>query len=202
MSWVAVGVAAGSMIMSISAGEEAKKAAGKEADLTKIAARNRRDAVDFEADVLQVQAGQTVAAAQRDALDIQRMTRLALSRVIAVSAASGGGASDSSTVHHIVETVAKEGSYNAQRALYAGEEKARLMNIQALEMHKQGEYYVQEGDLAATAINQRGSAAQTAGYSQALSTAAGMYGKYGGRGWQTTAQQPKTLGSYNWDINV
>src|SRR4051812_27274883 len=112
MSWIAVGVTAVSIATSYGAGQQAKKAAGKDAELQREAGARRKAAAEFEANTLEVQAGQQIAAAQRDMIDVQRVGRLAQSRAVALAAASGGGAS-APTITRLVGNMAKETSYNA-----------------------------------------------------------------------------------------
>jgi hypothetical protein len=113
--------------------------------------------------------------------DVQRATRLAESRALALAAASGGGAS-SPTVLNIIANLAKEGSYNAARALYAGEEQARLMKIQAIEKRRLGEFDLTAGNLAGLASESRGRAAQQRSYANILDTTGSLFLKYGGNG--------------------
>lgn len=195
MSWIAVGVTAVSVVTQMSAASQAKKAASTEAALNEQNAQaarelgaKKRQIAEFEAGVLETQAGQQIAAAQRDMLDVQRASRLAQSRAVALSAASGGGAT-SPTVVNLVANLAKEGAYNAARSLYSGEEKSRLMQLQAFERRQQGEieekaaeYQGRSYDLQATAAEQRGSAAQTAAFGNIIGSIGGLYGKYGGGG--------------------
>lgn len=181
MSWIAVGVVGASVVMQYSAGRQAKKAAGQEAELNREAGQQRKAAAEFEANVLEGQASNVVGAAQRDMLDVQRQTRLAQSRAVALAAASGGGAS-APTVTKLVGDLAKEGSYNAARALYAGEEKAFLMQQQAEQLRKSGEFAELSGNLQANASESRGRAAQLQSYGNMLSSVGGLYGKYGGNG--------------------
>lgn len=181
MSWVAVGVGVASIAVSVSGSNRAKKNSDREAELQRRAGEARNAAAQLEANVLEAQAGQTIAASQRDMFDVQRASRLAQSRAIALSAASGGGAS-SPTVMNIVGNMAKEGAYNAARALYAGEEQARLMRIQAVEKRRLGEFDMTAGNLAGLAAEGRGRAAQLSSYGTVLNTAGSLYAKYGGRG--------------------
>lgn len=181
MSFVAIAGLAlglGSTILSAKSGSEGKKAAEREAELQRRAGEARKAAAELEADVLERQAGQTVAAAQRDMFDVQRATRLAESRALALSAASGGGAS-SPTVINIIANIAKEGSYNAARALYAGEEQARLMKIHAIEKRRLGEFDLTAGNLAGLAAEGRGKAAVTKSYANILDTTGSLFTKYG-----------------------
>jgi hypothetical protein len=177
----AVGLGLGSLLTSMKSGSAQKQALDQQADLQRQAGEARKTAADLEANVLEVQAGQTVAAAQRDMFDVQRATRLAQSRAVALSAASGGGAS-SPTVLNIVGNMAKEGAYNGARALYAGEEQARLMKIQAIEKRRLGQFDMTAGSLAGLATENKGRGAQLSSYGTILNTAGSLFGKYGGAG--------------------
>jgi hypothetical protein len=170
-----------STILSAQSGKSAKQAADREADLQRQAGDARNAAAQLEADVLEQQAGQTVAAAQRDMFDVQRAARLAESRALAVAAASGGGAS-APTVLNVIGNIAKEGAYNGARALYAGEEQARLMRIQALEKRRLGQFDMTAGNLAGLASESKGRGAQLASQATILNTVGSLYGKYGGAG--------------------
>lgn len=181
MSWIAVGVGVvgAGTLLTYSAGQEAKKAAGQDAELQREAGASRKAAAEFEANVLEVQAGQQIAVTQRDMMDVQRAGRLAQSRALALSAASGGGAS-SPTVTKLIGDLAKETSYNAARALYAGEEKSRLLKLQAQTLREQGEFAQVSGNLAGEAALSRGRGAELASYGSILGQAGGLFGKYGG----------------------
>lgn len=164
MSWVGVGMGVASIgagLYSANQGSEAQKKAG--------AVKNR--AANLEADVLEQQASNAIGAAQRDAFDLQRESRLAQSRAIALSAASGGGASTAPTVVKLVSNLAKEGSYNSARALYAGMESARLKRLQATELRTMGEFAVVGSNIAAEAEQAKGAAS-------ALNTGTSLYAKY------------------------
>lgn len=120
----------------------------------------------YEADQLDVQAGLKRATSQRQAIDEKRQATLALSRGLAVSAASGGGADDP-TVVNALSGIAGEGEYRALTQLYNGEETARGMEAEA-------------------AAKRRGaSSTQSAGRLSALgtvlSTGASVYDRYGGK---------------------
>lgn len=196
MSWVAVGVTAASVVVSYQGGQEGKKAAGKEAEFQRLAGQKRKEAADFEANVLEVQATQKIAAAQRDMLDVQRITRLAESRAQALSAASGGGAT-SPTALNIIGNLSREGAYNAARALYSGEETARTMRLQAFEKRQEGEFAEIGGNMQAEAAQGRGKAAELQSYANILGSVGGLYGKYGGRG--PGSSGGGSSGGMNWD---
>lgn len=182
MSWAALVIGGVSVGLSLYSSNEAKKAAAKEAELQREGGDKRRDAAFFEANVLEQQATARIAAGQRDALDQTRTAKLAVSRAVALGAASGGGVSTSPTVLNIVGGIAKEGAYNSARALYQAEESARLLRLEAFEKRRLGEFGQVGGNLQALAAEERGKAAQFGGYATAVGTVGGLYGKYGGRG--------------------
>ena len=173
--------AGASILTSLSAADSAADAAEKEAEMTRRAAARKKAAAELEATVLETQAGQQIAASQRDMLDLQRAARLAQSRTTAIAAASGGGAT-APTVVKLIGDLAKEGSYNAARALYSGEEKARLMKLQAFQKRIEGEFATESGEFAALAAESRGEAAQMSSFGTILNTASGLFSKYGGGG--------------------
>ena len=120
------------------------------ADDARLAGRRENVERQFEARQLEQQAGQSIAAAQRDALEERRNANLAASRALALAGASGGGASDP-TIVRIVSSLKGEGSYRAGVALYKGEEQARKLRMGAA-----GKTY--EGLLAEDQGNRKGSA--------------------------------------------
>jgi len=183
MSWVAVGVAVGGLVLQAQGQRQAKKASEKQAALEAEAGAARKRAAEFEANVLDSQASQAIALAQRDMLDARRAGELASSRAIALAAASGGGAT-APTVTRIVGDITKEASYNSMRALYAGEERARLMRLQARNLREQGEFAQTQGLLAAGAAESRARSQELATYATLVQGAGGLYAKYAGGGFQ------------------
>lgn len=181
MSWVAVGVTAASVGVSLYSANKAGKAADKQAALEEQAGQKRKEAAYFEANVLETNATQAVAVAQRNMMDAQRVAKLAESRATALAAASGGGAT-SPTALNVISNIAKEGSYNAARALYQGEETARVLRLQAFEKRQQGEFDMTQGSLSGEAARLRGSSQEAQSYANMLSAGGGLYAKYGGRG--------------------
>jgi hypothetical protein len=119
-------------------------------------------------------AGQERASAQRQAENERRAGRLAVSTALARSAASGGGAADP-TVLKIYGDLAAEGEYNAQTALFEGEESAR-------DLEMQGGAAAYEGAAANEASRFKSSAYKRAGYLSAagnvLSMGSDFYSKY------------------------
>lgn len=120
-----------------------------------------------EALQLEQQAGQDRASAQRAAIEQRRSARYMQSRVQALAAASGAGASDP-TVVNLQNSIDAEGEYAALTAMYEGEDVARSK------------------EFAASVARKQGSAAATASYLKAgstlLSGASSWYDKYGAGG--------------------
>lgn len=93
-------------------------------------AKNEANLAQFQSEQLRVNAGQAQAAAQRNAIDIERQTQLNASRALAVAASSGGGAFDPTVVSLLAQNAA-DGAYRKAAALYEGEDQARALNLQA-----------------------------------------------------------------------
>jgi hypothetical protein len=89
-----------------------------------------RRAASFQADQMRQNAGQAQASAQREAINVDRQAQYIASAALASAAASGGGASDP-TVVNLIARNAGEMAYRKSVALYEGDDKARMMNLQA-----------------------------------------------------------------------
>ena len=89
-----------------------------------------QQAAEYQAAQLRQNAGLQQASAQRQAFDIDRQSQYVASAALASAAASGGGASDP-TVVNLISRNAGEFAYRKAVALYGGDERARLMNMQA-----------------------------------------------------------------------
>ena len=88
-----------------------------------IAASNQ---AEFEAKQLEQKSKEERAASQRDALEARKQSAMVQSRQQAVAASSGGGAgSDAPTIMKLMADTAGRGEYQAQSALYGGEQRAR-----------------------------------------------------------------------------
>ena len=88
------------------------------------AGKAQQKGLEYQAAQMEVQAGQERAAAQRRAMDERRKKTLTQSRAQAISAAGGGGSLDP-TIVDIMGDLEAEGEYNANVAMYEGEERAR-----------------------------------------------------------------------------
>lgn len=234
---VATTVAGG--VLSVVGGEEAAKgakgagsealAAGQRAaaayrdygarvaESDRIKASRAKTAAEFAAEQAEVNAGQQLAAAQRDAVEERRQAKLVASRAIAVAAASGAGASDPS-VSFLVGRIKGEGTLRAANALYAGEDRARQLRMAAaakryegLTAEEAGELNAQDalasaeakavseeargvaaknaGDVAAQTARNRGLQGALPAIGAGLTKAASLFDKYGdaSRGWPLPA---------------
>lgn len=133
--------------------------------------KRRRVAAEFEAEQLEVLAGQKIAAAQRDAYEERRKATLVQSRALALAAASGASASDSNVVSLLANT-AGEGAYRAAVALYQGEDAARTARLQASARRY-------EGWMAEVAGEDTQEAYETKATGSLLSGAGSLFAKYG-----------------------
>jgi hypothetical protein len=93
-------------------------------------AEAEQQAANYKAAEEQRLGQQQVASAQRTALDEKRKSAYVQSRLQAVSAASGGGASDP-TVIKLSSDIAAQGEYNALSALYSGQSQNVALQNQA-----------------------------------------------------------------------
>jgi hypothetical protein len=97
---------------------------------TILSAKSQMDQADYQEQLgrvqnqaLQQKANQDAASAERTQEQTNRQTQFTLSRDQAISAASGGSATDPSVLN-VEGQVAQQGDYNALAALYAGQSKA------------------------------------------------------------------------------
>lgn len=135
------------------------------------AGKSQKAAADFEAEQLRINAGQSVASAQRDALEQRRKASIVASRALAVASASGAGASDP-TIMNIIADIEGRGAYNAAVAMYQGEDRARLMRMGAAAK-------TYEGELAEQGGKQKQAAYNMTAFGAAATGGASLYGKYG-----------------------
>lgn len=170
-------------------GAEGSSSAGNAA---RVAAASQKSADDFQADQLDQNAGQQIAASQRVALEAKRQATFVKGRQLAIAAASGAGASDP-TIINIIAATEGENAVQQAMALYQGEEAARQMRLQAAGLRVSGQNAVIAGDAKATAA--RYSAAGS------LITGAGSlfarYGMGGPAGKVNTS--PIDAAGINWD---
>jgi len=152
----------------------------KSADAAMQTGQRQATAAQYQAAQLEQNAGQAIAASQLQSAEQQRQARLLASRALAVSAASGGGATDP-TITHIIANIAGEGAYRGALALYQGEDKARMLRMEA-----EGKRY--EAGMAIDSANARASSYRTAATASLLSGAGSLFGKYGMGGFNSAGK--------------
>lgn len=84
----------------------------------------QKNAADYQAQQQEMQGKEDFAASQRDAEAKRKESTLLQSRQQALAASSGAGATDP-TIVRLMSTTAGQGEYNAQTALYAGDQQKR-----------------------------------------------------------------------------
>lgn len=136
-----------------------------------LAAQRQAAEKNFEADQSTQNAGQAVAASQRAAIEQDRQSRIAQSRMLAVAAASGGGARDP-TIVNLIARNAGEGAYRSGLALYQGEEQSRQLLMQASAKRYEGQVALEGGA-------QRQQAYKTAANTSLIKGAGSLFSKYG-----------------------
>lgn len=172
--------------------EKSAAGANAAADAAIVAGTRNRAAAEFKAKQLRDSSGQVFAGAQRTAMNEERKSTLLQSRALALAAASGGGASDPGVVK-LISSIAGEGSYRKATALYEGEDRARLLRMQAAASDYEGQVAEEAGQLQAQAYRTQGDAYlskadayRTQGTGSLLkgagSVASTLFGKYGGGG--------------------
>lgn len=155
------------------------------------AGQRAKQAADYQALQMDQNAGQAIAASQRQAMEERRRSALLVSRGIAVAAASGGGVSDP-TVTRLLDDIAGEGAYRASVDLYQGEERAR-----ALRMGAEAKRF--EGDVAAEGGRSKENAYSLAAAGGLASAGASLYGKYGMGGPKKHAEFTRDESISGWD---
>lgn len=146
------------------------------------AARARKAAAEFEAQQLEQNAGQSIAAAQRQAFETERTGKYVQSRALALAAASGGGASDP-TVMNTIAGLASETAYRKSLDLYQGEERARQLRLSAQATRMTGEIganaSIAQGRAAEIQAGSNIASDLSRGYRPAIDSGSSMYDRYG-----------------------
>lgn len=140
-------------------------------------ARRAQKALQFQAAQMRQNAGQAMAAAQRDAYSVEREAEYTASHALAVAAASGGGASDP-TVVSLMARNAAEMAYRKQLALYEGQETARSMETGARAREFEAANAKSEGTRAAIASSYGAGTSLLRGYARDAS----LLQRFGGDG--------------------
>lgn len=187
-AWLPVATTVASMVFSASGTSQAVKGADQAAAAARDNAARRAEEAKFEGDQLRVNAGQEVAAGQAAAAEQRRQGVLTQSRAIAVAAAGGGSLADP-TVVNILARNAGEGVYRAGLALYQGNERARVLRMQATGKDLEASSDIAGGEATAEGYQLRGQAEATKGVASMLgsvpnllSQGSTLFSKYGGGG--------------------
>jgi hypothetical protein len=135
---------------------QAQETAGKAAAG---AAAHQAQLAEREAAALEISAGQERAAAQRNMLAERRRAGLVSSRARAVASASGG-ALDSPDLINTLADIESEGDFQADTALYSGEERGRQLEHAAMVKRAGGVADLYAGEVA----RRSGAAARSRSY--------------------------------------
>lgn len=146
---------------------------GQQGAAIKKQAERKRAEAEFEAQQLDIDAGQAKAVSQRAAADVETNARLINSTALARAAASGAGASDP-TVMNIIAKTSGMGAYRSGVALYEGESQARLDHLRAQALRMSGDAGIKDANAASKSADTLAAATIFSGGA----TAGGMYQKY------------------------
>jgi pyruvate/2-oxoglutarate dehydrogenase complex dihydrolipoamide acyltransferase (E2) component len=155
-----------------------------------LAGQRKRAADEFAAQQADINAVQAVAASQRSALEVERQGKLLQSRALALAAASGGGTGGS--VVDVIARLSGETALRKATALYDGEEKARVMRMQAQAQRFEGAAAEETGQA------QQG-AYQTAAIGSLFKGGASLFTNYANGGFKGSTS-PIGTGGINWDL--
>jgi hypothetical protein len=173
----ATGMSAASMVFTLAGAEQQKEGLLISGNAARMSGRAKRVEAEFEAKQLEQNAGQTIAASQRDAMEVQRQVDLVESRARAVAAASGGSLSDPSIIDNVTR-ISNMGAYQKAVALYQGEDKARSMRLAAATKRYEGRMAEELGEQTGSAYEKSANAAELAGWAGAASQGASMFAAY------------------------
>lgn len=164
LQFLPIALAVGSTLLKFGGAQDAAKA-------SLIAGHRARDAAEAKARSLDVKAGEELAIGQQRGFEETRRARLVASRLVALAASSGGGASDP-TVINLMAGISGEGAYRQAVRVYEGKETARGLREQANNVRY-------EGQMAEEAASMKSKAYRTAAKGAILQGAASMFGSYG-----------------------
>ncbi len=157
--------------------KEQQTAAKNAKNIANINAENTRKLAEYNAGINERAAGQAEAASQLRAKEVKRQSQLKQSRVLALAAASGGGAMDMDVMNAIAG-FEEEGDLAAKTELYQGSESARMLRDQGKAGIWQGETEAQRirygGSVKSSALKNKSKATIMGG----ASSLASKYGAY------------------------
>lgn len=143
---------------------------------------------NFQAAQLRDLANTEAATSQRRAFDVDRQSRYIASAALASAAGSGGGASDP-TVVNIISNISAEGAYRGAVALYGGQDRARLMQIQAATKEYEGNTTAQRSNTAGAAQLLGAGTSMAKGFAKNSS----LLARFGGGGPQVNRSAPMAV---------
>jgi hypothetical protein len=112
-------------------------------NILRVQGEHIRNAKNYEAAQLRIQANQEIAVSQRKAENIALQTDMVASRALAVGA-SGGGGSDPGVVNAIAR-IHGEGALQKSMALYGGVDQARILENKARANVYEGQHAFDSG---------------------------------------------------------
>lgn len=180
-AWIVpLAISAVGMIQQSGAAYKAGKAAAQ-------TGADQKEAKYFEAAQLDRLAGQELATSQRVALDEKRKGEVMASRALALSAASGGSATDP-TVITLVSGIAGETAYKQAVAIYEGKARARNLRLSAGAARMEGETAEKTGQQISAGYRYAGQAA-------AINTSATLFSRFYPRAMGEPKPSPTARGS-------
>ena len=153
---------------------ESKKAEIKAAGQLRAEGISRQKAAEFSAEQMEINAGQELAAAQRNMAEELRVSEAMQSRALAIAGASGAG-TDDPTMRSILGSIAEEGMLAAQSQLYQGTEASRSLRLAAEVARWEGRRAREGLNVEARSTKQAGDANRTG---QLIALGASVWDKY------------------------
>ena len=178
---VATAAAAGTQAFgTIMAGRQEQANLQSQAGLVQQQAQANLESAEFEAQQLDIQAGQERAAAQLDAQQLRRNARLALSTLQANAAGSGFDATSPDVLAE-ADRIAQFGEQQAATAQFVGDSRAEQLGLVADARRFSGTSGIAAANREAEALFASGRAARTGSFISAAGTILGAAGSLGGR---------------------
>jgi hypothetical protein len=176
--------AAGTVVSAagtIASGQSANRIGQMERDRLVAQGIATKQASDYEAAQLDIQANDEFASAQREAQQQGRQKRLALSRLQAVGAAGGFTATDPSSLA-LADEIEKYGTLQEQMSMYGGESRRSGLRAAAEGRRFSGDSALASayasGDIAAAEGRSKRDASYMSAAGTIISSGSSMYEKY------------------------
>lgn len=163
---------------TIAAGRDAAAIGAMEQQRLQTEGRMAKQAAEYQAAQLDVNAKNERAAGQREAEQYRRQKTLALSKLTARSAAGGFTATDPTSMA-LADEITEYGTLQEQMAAYGGASRAAGLNAQAAGSRFSGATALHSGYLQGNTAYATGQAKQNASYYSAAGTLVGGIGNFG-----------------------